>query len=456
MAVRQALYAARALLPDGWSESVHIEIDAEGTIITVTPDADARNAERVDGPLIPGMPNLHSHAFQRAIAGCTQPGGPGQHDFWSWRESMYRFTERLNPDHIEAIATQLYIEMLLAGYTCVAEFHYLHHQADGRPYADPAETGRRIVAAAAQAGIGLTLLPAFYAHSGFGGAEPLPAQRRFVCEIHGYARIVERLAADPRSALGFAPHSLRAVTPEELQALLDLRAAVAPQAPVHVHIAEQASEVRDCLEWSGARPIEWLLANVPLDEHWCLVHATHMTEFEAVSLARRGPVVGLCPTTEADLGDGLFPAQAWRLARGRYGVGSDSHAAVDPYAELRLFEYGQRLNSQRRDVTGLAAGTSVGAALYRAALDGGARALGQPVGRIAPGARADFIVLDKDEPALAEQEADGLLDAAIFGPCRRPVRHVMAAGRWLVRDGRHGLAEASLARYRETLKRLKD
>ncbi len=456
MTVRQALFAARALLPDGWSKRVRIEIDAQGMILTVAPDADARHAECVDGPLIPGMPNLHSHAFQRAMAGHTQRGGPRHDSFWSWRECMYRFTERLNPDDIEAIAGQLYIEMLLAGYTSVAEFHYLHHDADGHPYSNPAETSVRIVAAALQSGIGATLLPVFYAHAGFGGGEPLRAQRRFACTIDGYARIVERLAADARCPLGFAAHSLRAVTPDELQALLELRETAAAQAPVHIHAAEQQSEVRDCVDWSGARPVEWLLANAPLDNHWCLVHATHITDREAASLARCGSVVGLCPSTEADLGDGLFQAEAWRLAGGRYGIGSDSHVGVDPFAELRLFEYGQRLHRQRRNAASVAEGASVGAALYRAALEGGARSLGQQVGRIAPGCRADLVVLDTDEPALAEQDEDDLLDAAIFGPCRRPVRHVMAAGRWQVRDGRHALAEASLARYRETLKRLWD
>jgi formimidoylglutamate deiminase len=451
---QQALFAARALLPDGWSENVRIEIDAQGMIATVRPDADSGNAERADGPLLPGMPNLHSHAFQRAMAGRTQRGGPGQDSFRSWREQLYRFVERLNPDHIETIATQLYIEMLQAGFTSVAEFHYLHHDADGQPHAEPAETSLRILAAAERSGIGITLLPVFYAHAGFGGAEPLPAQRRFVCDADGYARIVERLARDPRCTLGFAPHSLRAVTPGELNVLLNLRADIAAKAPVHIHAAEQKSEVQACLEWSGMRPIEWLLANAPLDRHWCLVHATHMTDREAALLARCGSVVGLCPSTEADLGDGLFRAEAWRLAGGRYGIGSDSQVAVDPFAELRLFEYGQRLQSLRRNAAQSAAGASVGAALYRAALAGGAASLGQPVGRIAAGCRADFVVLDTNEPALAEQDRDDLLDAAIFGPCRRPVRHVMVCGRWQVRNGRHALCETSRARYRETLRQL--
>jgi formimidoylglutamate deiminase len=456
MTVKQTLFAAHALLPEGWSENVNIDIDRNGMILAVRFDTAAAHAERVDGPLVPGMPNLHSHAFQRAMAGHTQRGGPHHDSFWSWRECMYRFTQRLNPDDIEAIALQLYIEMLLAGYTSVAEFHYLHHGADGRPYADPAETSLRVVAAAAQSGIGITVLPVFYAHAGFGGDEPLSVQRRFVCDLESYARIVDRIAAESNCTLGFAPHSLRAVTPSELSALLNLRAATAARAPVHIHVAEQNSEIWDCLEWSGLRPIEWLLANVPVDRQWCLIHATHMSEIEAASLARRGAVAGLCPSTEADLGDGFFQAQAWHVAGGLFGIGSDSQVAVDPFAELRLFEYGQRLQLQRRNAAQITADASVGAALYVAALEGGAQSLGQPVGRIAPGCRADFLVLDADEPALAEQERDNLFDAAIFGPCRRPVRHVMTAGTWRVRDGRHAFAAASLMRYRATLKRLQD
>jgi formimidoylglutamate deiminase len=454
--MRQALFAEQVLLPEGWSERVRIEIDGRGMIVAVTPGSDGGNAERVEGPLIPGMPNLHSHAFQRAMAGLTQRGGPQHDSFWSWRECMYRFTERLNPDDIESIATQLYVEMLQAGYTSVGEFHYLHHDAAGAPYANPAETSLRILAAAERSGIGATLLPVFYAHSGFGGKKPLPGQLRFVCDIRGYARIIEVLTADPRLTFGFAPHSLRAVTPSELESLLSLRSAIAANAPVHIHAAEQRREVRDCLEWSGARPVEWLLEHTPLDQHWCLVHATHMGDFEAAALADSGAVVGLCPSTEADLGDGLFPAEAWRLAGGFYGIGGDSHVVVDPFAELRLFEYGQRLNCRRRNPALAAPAASVGAALYRAVLAGGARTLGQPIGRIEPGFRADLVVLDADEPALAELTGDDLFDGAIFGPCRRPVRHVMTAGRWQVRDGKHRLAETTLARYRKTLRRLLD
>lgn len=451
-----ALFAAAAWLPEGWARDVRIGIDTQGTIASIEVDASAQGAETVAGPLIPGMANVHSHAFQRAMAGLTERGGPEGDSFWAWRECMYRFLERLGPDDVETIATQLYIEMLQAGYTSVGEFHYLHHDPHGRPYTDPAEMSRRLIAAAETAGIGLTLLPVFYAHSGFGGQAPVAGQRRFVCTPERYRDIVDAVARDSRCSTGIAPHSLRAVTPEQLQYLLDLRAELVPRSPLHIHVAEQAGEVEDCLDWSGLRPVEWLMWNAPLDSSWCLVHATHMRELEAAALGSRDVVVGLCPSTEADLGDGLFNAEPYRLAGGRIAIGGDSHAGVDPFSELRLFEYGQRLQRRRRNLFERRVQQSVGAALYRAAADGGAQALGSRAGAIDVGRRADFVVLDTRDPALAEQRGDGLLDAAIFGPARRPVRDVMVGGRSQVRDGGHARAEASLARYRAVLRRLLD
>lgn len=451
-----ALFVTAAWLPDGWARDVRIGIDTQGTITSIEADASAQGAETVAGPLIPGMANVHSHAFQRAMAGLTERGGPEGDNFWAWRECMYRFLERLGPDDVDTIATQLYIEMLQAGYTSVGEFHYLHHDPHGRPYADPAEMSRRLIAAAETAGIGLTLLPVFYAHSGFGGQAPTAGQRRFVCTPERYRDIVDAVARDSRCTTGIAPHSLRAVTPEQLQQLLHLRAELVPRSPLHIHIAEQAGEVEDCLDWSGLRPVEWLMWNASLDSSWCLVHATHMRELEAAALGSREVVVGLCPSTEADLGDGLFNAEPYRLAGGRIAIGGDSHVGVDPFSELRLFEYGQRLQRRRRNLFERRAQQSVGAALYRAAADGGAQALGSRAGVIEVGRRADFVVLDTRDSALAEQHADGLLDAAIFGPARRPVRDVMVGGRWQVRDGRHAQDEASLARYRAVLRRLLD
>jgi len=451
-------FAESALLPSGWAGNVLFEVAQDGHILTVSAGAAAGQAERLRGAVIPGMPNLHSHAFQRAMAGLTEKGGPQGDSFWSWRKLMYGFLEDLTPDDVEAIATQLYIEMLRAGYTAVAEFHYLHHDSLGRPYNNLAETGERIAAAARGSGIALTLLPVFYAHGNFGGVAPTVGQRRFINSLDGFVRILEALAKTvkglPAQRIGVAPHSLRAVTPEELRAVVAAMERIDPRAPIHIHAAEQQKEVDDCLAWSGTRPVAWLLDQMQPDARWCLVHATHMDANETKSLARSGAVAGLCPTTEGDLGDGFFNAASYLRASGRIGIGGDSHAAVDPFLELRLFEYGQRLKLERRNVLAFAIGDSLGGHLYRAACAGGAQALGQNVGQLAAGYRADWVVLNGDDPALAEQSGDGLLDSAIFGPVRAPVRDVMVAGQWQVRDGVHAQGEASLKRYRAVMKRL--
>lgn len=444
------LFASDALLPSGWKRDVVIGIADDGTISSVEENAQAGDAERVAGPLIAGMPNLHSHAFQRALAGRTGRASGEGDSFWTWRQAMYAFLDRVDADAFEAIAAQAYVEMLKAGYTSVAEFHYVHHDPRGRPYADPAELARRIVSAARDGGVALTLLPVFYAHAGFGGGAPTPAQRRFVQTVDAYARIVDALAGDATGkgyTLGVAPHSLRAVTPEELAAVV----ALAPgAAPIHIHAAEQTREVADCIAWSGARPVEWLLDHAGIDARWCVVHATHLAPGETRSLAASGAVAGLAPTTEADLGDGVFAAPAYRDARGAFGVGSDSNTVIDPYAELRQLEWSQRLERLERNVLAEVA-APVGQSLYVAAAAGGAQALAQPVGAIAPGRRADLVALNVDDPVLAGQGVGDVLDAAVFGPCRQPVRDVMVSGRWIVRDGRHPREAEILARYRAAL-----
>jgi formimidoylglutamate deiminase len=448
MALR--LFAANALTPEGWRRDVRIDVDSAGAIAAVRIDARPDSAERVGGPLLPGMPNLHSHAFQRAIAGRTGMGNGKGDSFWTWRAAMYAFLERVDADAFAAIAAQAYIEMLKAGYTRVAEFHYVHHDPNGKPYGDAAELARRIVAAAATTGIALTLLPVFYAHAGFGGVPPAAGQRRFVHSPGSYARLIEALASDAARAdwnLGVAPHSLRAVTPDELAAIV----ALAPhRAPIHIHAAEQQKEVADCVAWSGTRPIAWLLDHAGVDSRWCVVHATHMTADETRALAASGAVAGLAPTTEADLGDGTFAARDYLRASGTFGVGSDSNTVIDPYAELRQLEWSQRLALEERNVLAPAEGP-VGRSLYVAAARGGAQAAGIEAGAIAPGCRADFVVLDTTDPALAEQTVDTLLDAAIFGPSRKPVRDVMVGGRWVVRDGHNPEEEPILRRYRSAI-----
>ncbi len=441
------LFASDALLTSGWARDAAVEIDANGSIVAIETGADARGCNVVAGPLVPGMPNVHSHAFQRAIAGRTGRARGDGDSFWTWRSAMYALLDRVDADAFGAIAAQAYVEMLEAGYTSVGEFHYVHHDPAGRAYANPAELALRVVAAAAQTGIALTLLPVFYAHGGFGGAPPAPGQRRFITDRASFARLHERAATAARETsalIGVAPHSLRAVTPDELAAIVRIGT------PIHIHAAEQTKEVDDCVAWCGRRPVEWLLHTADVDARWCIVHATHMTDDEVTALARSGAVAGLAPTTEADLGDGTFAAERYYAAGGAFAIGSDSNTIIDPFAELRALEYSQRLRERRRNV--LATNVRpVGRSLFDASLAGGARALAQPVGAIATGKRADLLVLDTRDPALADQAIDDLLDAAIFGPCRRPVRDVMVAGRWRVRDGRHVDRDGVFANYRRAL-----
>lgn len=442
---------ARAFVDGHWQRDVRIAV-ADGNIAALTVDTPAQAGDERHAIVLPGIPNLHSHAFQRAMAGRAERRGAGTDSFWSWREAMYALVARLTPAMVEAIAALAYAEMLEAGFTRVGEFHYLHHAPDGAPYADPAEMAVALAAAAAQTGIGLTLLPVFYAHGGFGGAPAGPAQRRFLADIDGFARLHEgarrALAALPDAVLGLAPHSLRAVTPVELGALIAM--ATATPAPIHIHIAEQTAEVDACLAWSGARPVEWLLANTPVDPRWCLVHATHMTGAETAALAESGAVAGLCPITEANLGDGLFPAPAYVAAGGAWGIGSDSNVRIDAAEELRWLEYGQRLIGRSRNVLAAGPGAHTGSDLLAAALTGGAQALGVPAG-LRVGAAADFVSLDAAHPDLAAAPDAALADGWIFAAGRAAIDGVWRRGRQWVVGGRHIAREAILARYRACL-----
>jgi formimidoylglutamate deiminase len=451
----KSLHAPAALLPDGWQSGVALVIGDDGRIERVERRAPAAGDERLAGPVIPAMPNVHSHAFQRAIAGRTGLPSPAHDDtFWTWRQAMYAAVDRLDADAFEAIACQAYVEMAKAGYAAVAEFHYVHHDPHGKPYADPAELAWRIVSAAKTAGVALTLLPVFYAHGNFGGVATTPLQRRFVHSTYTFERLFDTLArkaGEEGYALGVAPHSLRAVTPEELEKVLRL---ATPQTPIHIHAAEQTREVDDCHAWSGMRPVEWLLAHAHVDARWCLVHATHMTDREVTALAASGAVAGLCPSTEADLGDGIFSAEKYLAAGGAFGIGTDSNTVIDPFAEVRQLEWSQRLRVRRRNVLAGEPGRPVGVALWAACAAGGAQAIARPTGTIAVGRRADLIVLDVEEPALAEQPLVHLLDAAIFGPARKPVRDVLCGGRFIVREGRHAREQDVLRRYRAALTRI--
>jgi formimidoylglutamate deiminase len=434
----KAIHAAQALLPQGWADQVLIECDADGMVTRVTPETAApAGAQIAQGPVLPGMPNLHSHAFQRAMAGLAEMALNPEDSFWTWRDLMYRLVGRLNPDQVEAIARYLYIDMLKGGYTAVAEFHYLHHDADGKPYADPTEMSQRVLAAAEATGIAITLLPVMYAHGGFGGKAPADGQRRFIHTTEQYLKLQDRLARDsaaPGRRLGFCFHSLRAVTLDEIRAVL---ASSGDDRPVHVHIAEQQKEVDDCLAWSGQRPIQWLYDKVEVNERWCLIHATHAQADEVAAMVKSRAVAGLCPTTEANLGDGFFPAIDFADQGGRWGIGSDSHVSLSVVEELRWLEYGQRLKAERRNRLHGPATKHVAGYLYRAALDGGAQALGQKMGAIAPGRRADLVVLDGQHPLLAHVAGDDFLGRWLFAGLNRMVKDVMVGGQWVVQDGRH-------------------
>jgi formiminoglutamate deiminase len=441
----------QALLAEGWAEDVTLTV-RDGIVAAISHDLAPGPAEHVAIGL-PGLPNLHSHAFQRGMAGFAEVRGPASDSFWTWRETMYRFVDRLTPDDLAAIAALAYVEMLETGFTRVGEFHYLHHDRDGTAFADPAEMSLAIFAAAAETGIALTHLPVFYAQSGFGGAAPGSAQRRFIHDIDGFGRLVDgaRRAATtlPDAVVGLAPHSLRAVTPESLHEVIGL----AGGDPVHIHIAEQEKEVADCIAWSGMRPVEWLLRHAPVDARWCLVHATHMTERETTDMAVSGAAAGLCPITEANLGDGLFPAGAFLAAGGRFGIGSDSNVLIDASEELRLLEYGQRLHHRGRNLLANAPGVSTGDHLFRAALSGGGQALGAPA-EIAVDAAADFVALDAGHPSLLRRKGALLLDAFLFSGGRAAIDGVWRRGEKLVSGGRHRGRGPIVDRYRRVLHKL--
>lgn len=444
----QTLWFDQALLSAGWAENVRVTV-RDGLIAAVETGVARAPGEAGGGIALPGMPNLHSHAFQRGMAGLTEGRGPSDDDFWTWRELMYRFLDRGGPDEIEAITAYAFMEMLEGGFTRVAEFHYLHNDVNGRPYADRAEIARRVAAAAHQTGIGLTLLPVFYAHSTFGGAAPNHGQRRFINDVDGFSDLMD-LSAEavkglPDAVVGVAPHSLRAVTPEELGAVIAMTGG-----PVHIHVAEQVKEVRDCLDWSGARPVEWLMANAPVDGRWRLIHATHVTEAETADIIRSGAGVGLCPVTEANLGDGIFPAVEYVRAGGDFGIGTDSNVMIGVAEELRMLEYSQRLSLKGR---GLMAGEtgSTGRGLYEAALDGGARATGAPVG-IAPGLSADLVMLDADHVAFHGRRGDAVLDSWIMAARGAAISGVWRRGERVVTDGVHHARAGIEARFRQALK----
>jgi formimidoylglutamate deiminase len=448
-----ALFFDHALLPNGWAKDVRVQIE-DGTIRAVQAGAAVDGSHRIPGIALPGLPNLHCHTFQRAMAGLAERRGPAHDSFWTWREVMYRFLGQLSPEDVEAISAFAYMEMLERGFTSVAEFHYLHHAPDGRPYADLGEMAARIATAATETGIGLTLLPSFYMYGGFGGAAPVAGQRRFLNDPDRFLKLVERTRTivAPMSAaqVGIAPHSLRAVTPDTLRAVV----AATPDGPIHIHAAEQTKEVEDCMAWSGKWPVQWLLDEMKVDQRWCLIHSTHMTKDETQRLAQSGAAAGLCPLTESSLGDGFFNGPEFLAAQGRFGIGTDSNIDIDAAAELRQLEYSQRLLHRGRNVMTIVEGESTGRRLFTQALVGGAQALQRECGAIAVGKRADLVVLNAGHPDLAAAKDDVWLDAWIFVAGRAAMKDVFVDGRQVVAKGVHDRRDAIEKRYRATLAKL--
>jgi formimidoylglutamate deiminase len=446
------LHAARALTPGGWKSDVRVTIE-DGAIAVVEIGASVQEGDERHEIMAPAPANLHSHAFQRAMAGLAEVRGKGDDTFWTWRETMYRFALMMSPDDVEAVAAQLYAEMLEAGFAAVAEFHYLHQAPDGSPYAEPAEMAGRILTAARRVGIGMTLLPVFYAHSTFGGAPPKPEQRRFINDLPSFARLVDdcrkMIKTDEGEAIGIAPHSLRAVTPSELTELISL----AGHGPIHIHAAEQTKEVEDCIASLGACPVRWLIDHAGVDARWCLVHATHMDEGETRELAQSGAVAGLCPVTEGNLGDGTFNAASYIRAGGRYGVGTDSNVSIGVATELRQLEYAQRLRERARNVCA-PPGASCGRTMLEAIWIGGAQALRRNSGRLAPGASADLLTFRADHPTLAGKVDDQILDAWVFSVGNPMVDCVWSRGLKVVIDGRHIFRDEIAAQFGKTMREL--
>jgi formimidoylglutamate deiminase len=451
------LFFDSALLPTGWAHDVRIGVDSGGWISAVDTDTTPRGARHVPGIAVPGVPNVHSHAFQRAMAGLTEHGSPMGDSFWSWRRRMYGFLRTLDPEGVEAIAAQLFVELLRRGFTSVAEFHYLRNDRDGAQFADPVEMARRVLRAGVDTGMGLTILPTLYTASDFGGAEPEHEQRRFACTVEELVGDIAVLGAGASAGtvrVGLALHSLRAVPPDALAVAVEAARGMDPSIPIHIHVAEQEREVERAVEWTGSRPVAWLLDHAPVDQHWCLIHATHLDEHEVKRVAASRAVVGLCPTTEANLGDGIFPLSAFQEQAGRWAVGTDSHVGRGPAGELRMLEYGQRLHTRTRNVAAGPHHRSSARTMLDAAWKGGASASGRRIGAFTPGARADVVVLDADHPALLGRSEDDALGSWIFSGDDTPVRDVFTGGHQVIRDGRHASEEQVRQRYAAVVRTL--
>ncbi|MGO3406634.1 formimidoylglutamate deiminase [Marinomonas sp.] len=454
----QCFFAERALLPSGWANNVLFSVK-NGQFYSLETNSTATDkANILSGPVLPTIANVHSHAFQRIMAGAAEVSLNPNDSFWSWRDLMYKIVQKLTPDDAHIIAKQLYIDMLKAGYSQVGEFHYLHHDIGGKHYGQLAEMSNQLIAAADDAGLGLTLLPVLYSHSGFGGQAPNAGQARFIHSTDSYLTLhqacAKTLANHPIHQLGVCFHSLRAVTKPQIDTVLQtLNASFNTTSPIHIHIAEQQKEVQDSINWSGQRPVEWLHNEIGLSDRWCLVHATHLTETERQAIASSQAIAGLCPTTEANLGDGIFPAVAFEKEGGRWGIGSDSHVSLSIVEELRTLEYGQRLRDQQRNRLYRPEQTSVGDNLYQQALLGGNQACGVSLG-LAAGNRADFMVLDESQPFMAASDNKDLLNRWLFATNENLVKDVFVAGQQRIKNFHHEHEESSRSAFIRIIKKV--
>ncbi len=445
-----AIYAKTGLIGSAWVKDLRVSV-VDGHIADLETGVSAQPDDTCVDVLLPALANLHSHAFQRAMAGMTEVRAAGKESFWTWRTLMYRFLDRLTPDQIQAIAALVYMEMLEAGYASVGEFHYVHHQPGGAPYTDLSELSQRIFGAAETTGIGLTHLPVLYTYGGV-NQEPLAGgQLRFSNDVDRFLRLVDECrsalsTANTDTAVGIAPHSLRATSPDDLRQVL----AQVPDSPVHIHISEQEKEVADVEAKLGQRPVAWLLENADVNARWCLIHATHMTDDETIAMARSGAVAGLCPITEANLGDGIFNGSVYVESNGAFGVGSDSNVRISLTEELRTLEYSQRLRDKARNVLVPGEG-SVGHTLYTGSAKGGAQALGRRAGEISVGNLADLVAIDRDHPSLCALADHQILDGISFAAPDTVVTDVWAAGRHMVREGRHIARDTIIPAYRSAV-----
>ncbi|PAJ73087.1 formimidoylglutamate deiminase [Pseudoalteromonas sp. NBT06-2] len=449
------LYAHKVLLNNGWANDKTLTI-TNGVITEIT-DGQDTDAQMTNGAVIPGMVNCHSHAFQRAFAGFSEQGSEGQDSFWTWRKIMYQFLDQLSADDAQAIASQLYIEMLKMGYTRVAEFHYLHHKIDGKNYTPLATMAESIFKAAKTSGIGLTMLPVMYRFSGFGPLEPNDGQKRFINSVEQFNQLVTdcfSLTNEYNNTnVGIAPHSLRAVDKDSLHNAVNHVRSLDNKAPIHIHISEQQKEVDDCLNHYGERPVQWLLNNANLDEYWCLIHATHIDENERKGIIKTGAIAGICPTTEANLGDGIFPTTEFLAEEGTFAIGSDSHISVNPIEELRWLEYAQRLIKQQRAILATSEQASVGLNLWQRAALGGAQSTNSNTGSLEIGKQADLLVLDASQTKLFANSDKNLLDSLIFASQKNPVQDVMVNGTWVIKSGKHVHEEICADKFAKILEK---